>query len=161
MARTVDHRRNFNGVERLPDDHPLHAEQRTPRVSGDISYTDSNGHSVVASLDMLLIREAWSRGCSYEDQADGFGPGEGTHGDWSAIRDSSDEAKSAMLERALNFLFPLVEPISERIARELPDLLSTATGVSALCGVFRQCGTSDRHATIADELLEMWKAATR
>lgn len=60
----------------------------------------------IANPAMLLIREAWHRGLDLEDLADGFGPGVGTHGDWSAIRDSSPEAINAMLTRALNFHFP-------------------------------------------------------
>lgn len=58
------------------------------------------------SLDLFLVREAWEQGCDFEDLADGYGVGAGTHGDWSGIRDSSPRAKSAMLQRALNWLFP-------------------------------------------------------
>lgn len=75
-----------------------------------------------ASLPLLLIREAWDRGCDMEDLADGFegfairidpvagtseavAGGKGTRGDWSGIRDSTAEAKDRMLERALNFFF--------------------------------------------------------
>lgn len=58
----------------------------------------------IASLNMLLIKTAWGRGCSFEAEADGFGPGNGTFGDWSGIRDSSPGAKDRMLEKALNFL---------------------------------------------------------
>lgn len=57
-----------------------------------------------ARFDLFLIRNAWTKGCNLEDLADGFGPGFGTHGDWSAIRDSSEEAKLKMLERAINHL---------------------------------------------------------
>jgi hypothetical protein len=57
--------------------------------------------SAEASFDLLLIREAWRAGVDFEDLADGFGQGAGTHGDWSAIRDSSREAKDRMLARAL------------------------------------------------------------
>lgn len=59
-----------------------------------------------ASLPLFLIREAWERGCSFEAEADGFGAGMGTKGDWSAIRDSSPGATRAMFEKALNHLFP-------------------------------------------------------
>ena len=61
-----------------------------------------------ASFHLFLIRKAWGRGCAdIERHADGFGRGLGTMGgDWSGIRDSSDAAKNAMLEAALNFLFP-------------------------------------------------------
>jgi hypothetical protein len=58
-----------------------------------------------ASFDLFLIREAWDRGLDLEKLADGFGAGEGTKGDWSAIRDSSHHAKEKMLEAALNYLF--------------------------------------------------------
>lgn len=58
-----------------------------------------------ASFPLFLIREAWEAGCDFEEDADGFGPGLGTHGDWSGIRDSSDEAKRVMFEKALNFFF--------------------------------------------------------
>ena len=59
-----------------------------------------------AGYRLFLIREAWNRGEDFEDLADGYGLGQGTHGDWSGIRDSSPEAVTKMLERALNFLFP-------------------------------------------------------
>lgn len=59
-----------------------------------------------AGFPLFLIREAWSRGVSFEEEADGFGAGFGTRGDWSAIRDSSDDAINKMLEKALNALFP-------------------------------------------------------
>ncbi|MEA3201615.1 MAG: hypothetical protein QOE90_3043 [Thermoplasmata archaeon] len=59
-----------------------------------------------ASFNLFLIREAWERGANMEPFADGFGPGMGTMGgDWSGIRDSTPQAKVAMLEVALNFLF--------------------------------------------------------
>lgn len=68
---------------------------------------ESNGFAFSACYNLFLIRKAWERGCTdMERLADGFGPGMGTQGDWSAIRDSSDEAITAMLEAALNFLFP-------------------------------------------------------
>jgi len=72
-------------------------------VDGDVNFT--------ASFDLFLIHAAWGMPddvggtCEYEDLADGYGPGEGTHGDWSGIRDSSREAKDAMFERALNHFF--------------------------------------------------------
>jgi hypothetical protein len=55
---------------------------------------------------LFLIHQAWNRGADFEDLADGYGEGAGTHGDWSGIRDSSDGAQTRMLERALNHLFP-------------------------------------------------------
>ena len=58
-----------------------------------------------ANFSLFLISQARDRGCEFEDLADGFGPGAGTHGDWSAIRDSSQEAVDRMLERSLNVLF--------------------------------------------------------
>ncbi len=64
-----------------------------------------NGQAFSADFSLLLISEARDRGCEFEDLADGFGGGEGTHGDWSGIRDSSKEAIFAMLERSLNHLF--------------------------------------------------------
>ena len=59
-----------------------------------------------ACWELFLLGEAWRAGCDFEDLADGFGPGAGTQGDWSALRDSSPEAMRAMMERALNHLFP-------------------------------------------------------
>lgn len=53
-------------------------------------------------LPLMVVRAAWEGGVDYEDLADGFGAGNGTHGDWSGIRDSSMDAQVAMLERALN-----------------------------------------------------------
>lgn len=57
-----------------------------------------------ARFDLFLIRNAWNNGCNFEKEADGFGVGFGTQGDWSAIRDSSDVATMMMLEKAINFL---------------------------------------------------------
>lgn len=65
-----------------------------------------------ANFTLFLISEAWHTGCNYEDLADGFGLGIGTAGgDWSGIRDSTDEAKERMFERALNHLFPRPEAL--------------------------------------------------
>ncbi len=59
-----------------------------------------------ANFSLFLIGKALDRGCDFEDLADGYGAGMGTMGgDWSGIRDSSDEAVDKMLERSLNFLF--------------------------------------------------------
>jgi hypothetical protein len=71
---------------------------------GTFSFENEDGYKCTASFNLFLIKEAWGR-VDYEDLADGFGEGVGTHGDWSAIRDSSPEAKNKMLERALNALF--------------------------------------------------------
>lgn len=65
------------------------------------------GNNFAARWDLFLIREAWHAGCDdLEHLCDGYGPGAGTHGDWSGIRDSSPEAIQRMTEAALNFLFP-------------------------------------------------------
>ncbi len=72
---------------------------------GSFSYTSAEGHATSACFSLFLIRSAWSKGCSFEDLADGFGKGLGTMGgDWSGIRDSSDEAEAAMLARAIAHL---------------------------------------------------------
>lgn len=57
-----------------------------------------------ADPTLFLIREAWGAGVDFEDEADGFGEGFGTQGDWSAIRDSSPGAIDAMLTKTLNWL---------------------------------------------------------
>lgn len=74
---------------------------------GKIRYRDpmSDGSAIrcLADFPRFLIRRAWHAGVNFEDLADGFGPGLGTMGgDWSGIRDSSDAAIAAMLERAIN-----------------------------------------------------------
>ena len=69
------------------------------------SYTSQHGVGTICSFDLFLIRQAYDRGCDFEDLADGYGPGQGTRGDWSGIRDSTDGAVERMLERALNHLF--------------------------------------------------------
>lgn len=76
--------------------------------TGFAGVSNSMGARFSASFPLFLIRRAWERGCvDIEKHADGFGAGNGTMGgDWSGIRDSSDQAKNAMLEAALNFLFP-------------------------------------------------------
>jgi len=56
------------------------------------------------SLPLHLISQAWYAGLDLDDLADGFGLGVGTLGDWSSIRDSSEEKQLLMLERALNYL---------------------------------------------------------
>jgi hypothetical protein len=60
------------------------------------------GFAFSGRLDLMLIKSAWEGGVSFEDLVDGFGAEKGTNGDWSAIRDSSEEAIILMLERALN-----------------------------------------------------------
>lgn len=58
----------------------------------------------IASFPLYIIRVAWHKGCDFEAEADGFGLGFGTQDDWSAIRDSSDDAKNQMLQKAINYL---------------------------------------------------------
>lgn len=72
--------------------------------AGHFTYTTERGKAS-ANFPLFLIQQAWHRNCNFEAEADGFGKGEGTKNDWSAIRDSSDEAKNAMLAKALNFFF--------------------------------------------------------
>jgi hypothetical protein len=58
-----------------------------------------------ASFDRFFIRRAWDAGMDFEAEADGFGIGMGTMGgDWSGIRDSSDEAIALMFTKAINAL---------------------------------------------------------
>lgn len=64
-----------------------------------------DGYAFSAWWPLFVIRHAWDRGLDLEDFADGFGAGQGTHGDWSAIRDSSHAAIEDMTEAALNHLF--------------------------------------------------------
>jgi aryl-alcohol dehydrogenase-like predicted oxidoreductase len=63
-----------------------------------------HGFPFKGDLALYIIRLAWEAGMNVEDLADGFGPGRGTDGDWSAIRDSSHAAVEAMLDRALRFI---------------------------------------------------------
>ncbi len=58
-----------------------------------------------AGWPLFLIGQARERGCDFEKEADGYGPGEGTFGDWSGIRDSSFTALTVMTQKALNYLF--------------------------------------------------------
>ena len=75
------------------------------RTEYGFDYVSESGMKTCCSFDLFLIRQAWHRGCDFEDLADGYGAGMGTHGDWSGIRDSSGEATRLMLQRALNYLF--------------------------------------------------------
>lgn len=85
----------------------LPAAIATHRAAYAFDYRDDRDFLHGAGLPLFLINEAWGRGCSFEDLADGFGPGRGTcGGDWSGIRDSGEDAQNRMLQRALNFLFP-------------------------------------------------------
>lgn len=63
-----------------------------------------NGFRFSARADLYLIDAAWQAGCSFEALADGFGRGFGTRGDWSAIRDSSEQAIVAMTAKAVDFI---------------------------------------------------------
>jgi aryl-alcohol dehydrogenase-like predicted oxidoreductase len=70
---------------------------------GQFTHKDGEGFDYRANFPLTIISAAWRAGVSFEDLADGFGPGMGTAGgDWSGIRDSSREATDKMLERALN-----------------------------------------------------------
>jgi hypothetical protein len=75
---------------------------------------------------LLVIRLAWEHGLDVEDVADGFGPGAGTHGDWSAIRDSSEAAIAAMVERALNWLEEVLPSVSQARRRANPGYSEAA-----------------------------------
>lgn len=72
--------------------------------AGSLRYQDEDEFVHRADFVLLIIRRAWHAGVGFEDLADGFGPGCGTKGDWSAIRDSSDQAINKMLKRALNHM---------------------------------------------------------
>ncbi len=73
---------------------------------GHFSYRDEGGILHRCQFPLFLIGQAWRAGCDFEALADGFGPGNGTMGgDWSGIRDSTDQAVAKMLCRALEFLF--------------------------------------------------------
>ena len=74
------------------------------RNEGIFSGVTNDGIKFQAQFTLWIIRTAWYRGCNMEDLADGYGPGQGTHGDWSGIRDSTHQAIVAMTERAMNFL---------------------------------------------------------
>jgi hypothetical protein len=70
---------------------------------GTLQYVNEKGINAEADLALLLIRQVWGAVC-FENEADGYGEGSGTDGDWSSIRDSSFEAQTKMLEKALNHL---------------------------------------------------------
>ncbi len=70
---------------------------------GHLSYR-RGGIPCLGDLPLLLVHYCWHRGMDLDDLADGFGPGSGTHGDWSAVRDSTQDAQDKMLARALNWL---------------------------------------------------------
>lgn len=64
---------------------------------GKFAYFDTERKvTCSANFPLAIIRMAWDSGCDFEQEADGFGPGEGTKGDWSGIRDSSDAARATM-----------------------------------------------------------------
>jgi len=73
---------------------------------GKLEYTGEHGEAS-ANFPLLVIRRAWEAGCNFEAEADGFGQGLGTMGgDWSGIRDSSEQATAKMFAKALDFGFP-------------------------------------------------------
>lgn len=73
-------------------------------LKGSFKYQSERGWNTSACFPLTLIRMAWDAGCPFEEEADGYGPGVGTMGDWSGIRDSSHEATEKMTEKALNFI---------------------------------------------------------
>jgi hypothetical protein len=83
---------------------------------GHLEYREASYH-VSARFDLLLIQWAWAAGLNLEHLADGFGPGQGTKGDWSAIRDSSPKAIERMAEAALNFIRDVLRQHRERGAK--------------------------------------------
>ena len=68
---------------------------------------DINGQPTIFQTDfpLFLIKQAWDVGVNFDDLADGFGKRQGTMGDWSAVRDSTDGAIVRMFERSLNHFF--------------------------------------------------------
>ncbi len=74
------------------------------RLPSSFRYVSDSGIGTFCNFPLAIIHMAWDKGCSFEAEADGFGLGLGTHGDWSAIRDSSWEATAVMFEKAMNFL---------------------------------------------------------
>jgi len=83
---------------------------KRPGITGSTVFSGYTGPSAArykysARVDLFLIQAAWRLGCDFEDLADGYGEGMGTMGgDWSGIRDSSDEAVAAMFAKAKAFL---------------------------------------------------------
>ena len=74
---------------------------------GKLEYTLPEGYAASANFPLLVIRRAWEAGCNFEQEADGFGQGLGTcGGDWSGIRDSSEQAIARMFVKALDYGFP-------------------------------------------------------
>lgn len=73
---------------------------------GSLSYRDTNNVKHHANFPLLIIRAAWNAGCDFEAEADGYGAGFGTGGDWSGIRDSSPAAIARMFAKAMAFAFP-------------------------------------------------------
>jgi hypothetical protein len=106
-----------------------------------------NGTLVSARADLNLIHAAWGE-IDFEAEADGFGAGCGTYGDWSAIRDSSDEALALMLPKALAWwkaTLPEPEPQPELVGRcrwceERFDLEGSGSAYcSDFCSVAHRC----------------------
>lgn len=75
------------------------------KLPGEFAYYhEGRKIKCVSNFPMWLVHLAWDRGCDFEDLADGYGEGMGTHGDWSGIRDSTRPARDAMFARAVEFL---------------------------------------------------------
>lgn len=98
-------------------------EAGTPSATFEGTWRLPSGDEVrfSASANLYVIREAWDEGVSFEAEADGFGAGEGTHGDWSAIRDSSADATAAMLAKALRHFGVGVGPEMVKVALPCGD----------------------------------------
>ena len=74
------------------------------RAQTHVEGVHDNGVRFQARFDLHVIHAAWDRGCPFEREADGFGAGMGTHGDWSAVRDSTETAIARMYDKARRFL---------------------------------------------------------
>lgn len=104
------------------------------QIGNDGAFSGEEGPNAFgANFPLFLISEAWHTGCDFENLADGYGVGQGTMGgDWSGIRDSSEAAKSRMLEQALNYLFgakpddPIIDEGPDTHARSQQLLGATA-----------------------------------
>lgn len=67
-------------------------------------YNDEMKCNFAARADLWIIGQAWRLNVSFEKEADGFGAGLGTcGGDWSGIRDSSEEAIEHMQAKAARY----------------------------------------------------------
>lgn len=106
-----------------------------------------NGVRFFARFDLHVIHIARDMGCSFEKEADGFGAGFGTLGDWSAIRDSSEDAVAEMYAKASRFLkmrgkwSDATKGIT--IARDLPAHLSEARNDVEVIKAFSEMSVHD------------------